>query len=101
MPPPTGPSTPSSGGRRRSTRAARPCSPSAARLLSFTQSALGLTLIALLITYLPSIYAAFSKREAAVQKLDVTMAPLSPWSSDRSPAFRSPLLRGRAGRARR
>ena len=32
---------------------------------------LGLTLIALLITYLPSIYAAFSKREAAVQKLDV------------------------------
>ena len=42
-----------------------------ARLLSFTESALGLTLIALLITYLPSIYAAFSKREVAVQKLDV------------------------------
>jgi hypothetical protein len=42
-----------------------------ARLLSFTEAALGLTLIALLITYLPSIYAAFSKREAAVQKLDV------------------------------
>lgn len=41
------------------------------RLLSFTESVLGLTLIALLITYLPSIYAAFSKREAAVQKLDV------------------------------
>ena len=42
-----------------------------ARLLGFTEAALGLTLIALLITYLPSIYAAFSKREAAVQKLDV------------------------------
>jgi hypothetical protein len=42
-----------------------------ARLLSFTEAALGLTLIALLITYLPSIYAAFSRREAAVQKLDV------------------------------
>ncbi len=41
------------------------------RLLSFTESGLGLTLIALLITYLPSIYAAFSKREAAVQKLGV------------------------------
>ena len=42
-----------------------------ARLLGFTEAGLGLTLIALLITYLPSIYAAFSKREAAVQKLDV------------------------------
>ena len=42
-----------------------------ARFLSFTEAALGLTLIALLITYLPSIYAAFSRREAAVQKLDV------------------------------
>ncbi|MEJ7764534.1 MAG: hypothetical protein WKF86_03465 [Acidimicrobiales bacterium] len=41
------------------------------RLLSFTESGLGLTLIALLITYLPSIYSAFSRREAAVQKLDV------------------------------
>lgn len=41
------------------------------RLLSFTQAGLGLTLIALLITYLPSIYSAFSRREAAVQKLDV------------------------------
>jgi hypothetical protein len=41
------------------------------RLLGFTEAGLGLTLIALLITYLPSIYGAFSKREAAVQKLDV------------------------------
>ncbi len=31
----------------------------------------------------------------------VTMAPLSPWSSDRSPAFRSPLLRRRAVRSHR
>lgn len=42
-----------------------------ARLVGFTEAALGLTLVALLITYLPSIYAAFSKREASVQKLDV------------------------------
>ena len=41
------------------------------RLLGFTEAALGLALIALLITYLPSIYSAFSKREVAVQKLDV------------------------------
>ncbi len=43
----------------------------AGRLLGFTEAALGLALIALLITYLPSIYSAFSKREVAVQKLDV------------------------------
>ena len=42
-----------------------------ARLLGFTEAALGLALIALLITYLPSIYSAFSKLEVAVQKLDV------------------------------
>jgi len=42
-----------------------------ARMLGFTEAAFGLTLIALLITYLPSIYSAFSKREVAVQKLDV------------------------------
>lgn len=48
----------------------RPAEAFATRLLSFTQSGLGLALIALLITYLPSIYAAFSKREVAVQKLD-------------------------------
>jgi len=41
------------------------------RLLGFTEAGLGLTLVALLITYLPSIYNAFSKREAAVQKLAV------------------------------
>ncbi len=49
----------------------RPAGAFPTRLLSFTQSGLGLALIALLITYLPSIYAAFSKREVAVQKLGV------------------------------
>jgi hypothetical protein len=39
--------------------------------LSFTESALGLLLVALLITYLPSIYAAFSRREAAVAMMEV------------------------------
>jgi len=42
-----------------------------ARLLSYTEAGFGLTLVALLITYLPSIYTAFSRREAAVQKLAV------------------------------
>jgi len=49
----------------------RPPADFPARVLGFTEAALGLTLIALLITYLPSIYAAFSRREAAVQKLAV------------------------------
>jgi hypothetical protein len=47
--------------------------------LAFTEAALGLGLVALLITYLPSIYSAFSRREAAVQKLDVRAgSPPSP-----------------------
>lgn len=39
--------------------------------LIFTESAIGLFLIALLIAYLPTMYAAFSKREAAVTLLEV------------------------------
>jgi hypothetical protein len=39
--------------------------------LSFTEAAIGLALLALLISYLPAIYAAFSRREAAVASLDV------------------------------
>jgi hypothetical protein len=39
--------------------------------LSFSESALGLALLALVITYLPSIYTAFSRREAAVAHLEV------------------------------
>ena len=38
----------------------------AATALAFTEAALGLILLALLITYLPSMYAAFSRREAFV-----------------------------------
>jgi hypothetical protein len=38
--------------------------------LAFTEAGLGLALLALLISYLPSIYTAFSRREAAVASLD-------------------------------
>src|SRR5437879_8639001 len=38
-------------------------------MLAFSGAALGLTLVALLITYLPSIYQAFSRREQAVALL--------------------------------
>jgi hypothetical protein len=40
-------------------------------ILAFSEATLGLMLIALLIAYLPSIYAAFSRREAAVALLEV------------------------------
>jgi hypothetical protein len=40
-------------------------------MLAFSGAALGLTLVALLITYLPSIYQAFSRRELAVALLEV------------------------------
>jgi len=40
-------------------------------LLAFTEAGLGLTLLALIITYLPSLYGAFSRREAAVAHLEV------------------------------
>ena len=39
--------------------------------LIFTESAIGLFLVALLIAYLPTMYAAFSKREVAVTMLEV------------------------------
>jgi hypothetical protein len=39
--------------------------------LSFTEAGLGLALLALLISYLPAMYAAFSRREATVASLDV------------------------------
>jgi hypothetical protein len=45
--------------------------------LSFTEAGLGLALLALLISYLPAIYTAFSRREAAVASLD-TRAGLPP-----------------------
>ena len=40
-------------------------------LLAFSESMIGLVLVALLIAYLPTIYAAFSRREAAVTLLEV------------------------------
>jgi hypothetical protein len=40
-------------------------------LLGFTEAAVGLTLVAMLIAYLPSIYAAFQRREVAVTLLEV------------------------------
>ena len=40
-------------------------------VLAFTEATIGLILVALLIAYLPTIYAAFSAREAAVRLLDV------------------------------
>jgi len=42
-----------------------------ATVLSFVEAGIGLALLALLITYLPSLYAAFSRRERAVRKLEV------------------------------
>ncbi|MEW5871568.1 MAG: hypothetical protein AB1894_20000 [Chloroflexota bacterium] len=40
-------------------------------ILSFSEATLGLILVALLIAYLPTMYAAFSQREAAVTLLEV------------------------------
>ena len=40
-------------------------------VLAFSEALIGLTLLALLITYLPSLYAAFSARESEVALLDV------------------------------
>ncbi len=40
-------------------------------ILTFSEAILGLVLVALLIAYLPTMYGAFSKREAAVSMLDV------------------------------
>jgi hypothetical protein len=43
----------------------------AAMILAFTEAAVGLVLLAMLITYLPSLYGAFSRREAAVTALEI------------------------------
>ncbi len=40
-------------------------------LLTFSEAAIGLILVALLISYLPTMYAAFSRREAVVNMLEV------------------------------
>ncbi|HEX7167043.1 MAG TPA: hypothetical protein VF230_08690 [Acidimicrobiales bacterium] len=51
----------------------------AGTLLSFTEGALGIGLLALLITYLPTIYGAFQRREALVAVLAVR-AGTPPWA---------------------
>ena len=48
-------------------------------LLSFSEAAIGLMLIALLIAYLPSMYSAFQRRELAVTLLEVR-AGSPPWA---------------------
>lgn len=40
-------------------------------ILAFSEATIGLILVAVLISYLPTMYAAFSRREAAVNMLDV------------------------------
>ena len=40
-------------------------------VLAFTEAAIGLTLLALLITYLPSLYSAFARREVEVALMEV------------------------------
>ncbi|MEV4510684.1 hypothetical protein AB0K00_17150 [Dactylosporangium sp. NPDC049525] len=48
-------------------------------VLAFTQAAFGIGVIAMLISYLPSTYASFSRREAAVAGLDIRAgSPPSP-----------------------
>ncbi len=48
-------------------------------ILEFTEAALGMLLVALLIAYLPTMYSAFSKREAIVSLLEVRAgSPPSP-----------------------
>src|SRR5437867_3186708 len=43
----------------------------AVALLEFSEATLGLIMVALLIAYLPTIYAAFAKRETVVSMLEV------------------------------
>ncbi|MEA3021032.1 MAG: hypothetical protein QOI47_2556 [Actinomycetota bacterium] len=50
-------------------------------MAAFTEAGLGLLLLALLITYLPTMYAAFSRREALVTRTSISAGtPPSPWA---------------------
>lgn len=50
------------------------------KVLEFSEAMLGLILVALLIAYLPTMYSAFTRREAAVAMLEVSAgSPPSPW----------------------
>jgi hypothetical protein len=61
---------------------------------AYIEAVLGIGLIALVIAYLPSLYAAFSRREALVSKLAMrTGLPQSPGSPRRAP-FWTLLLSG-------
>ena len=53
----------------------------ATTLVSFVEASIGLTLLALLITYLPTIYGAFTRREAFVSLLE-GRAGSPPWAVD-------------------
>ena len=48
------------------------------RMLAFVEAAIGMTITALLIAYLPTIYSVFSQREALVSALE-TRAGSPPW----------------------
>jgi hypothetical protein len=48
--------------------------------LSYVEAAIGLTLLALLIAFIPTIYAAFQRRELSVSRLSVRAGvPATPW----------------------
>ncbi len=51
------------------------------QILAFSEATIGLGLVALLIAYLPTMYSAFSRREAAVTMLEVR-AGTPPWAID-------------------
>lgn len=52
----------------------------AVKMLEFSAALLGLILVALLIAYLPTMYAAFTRRETQVELLEVRAgSPPSPW----------------------
>jgi hypothetical protein len=53
-------------------------------MLSLSEAAIGLLLVALLIAYLPTMYAAFSRRESAVTLLEVR-AGSPPWNNCAKP----------------
>ncbi len=56
-----------------------PSGPSLTTVLMFSEAMMGMVLVALLIAYLPTIYAAFSEREKAVNKLETPAgSPPSP-----------------------
>ena len=50
-------------------------------IVAFAEAGLGLLLLALLITYLPTMYAAFSRREALVTRTSISAGtPPTPWA---------------------